>query len=251
MQKINVSAISYSNSVTFLYGLLNSEILEDINLSLDIPSVCADRVLNGTADIGLIPIVETLRLPSYEIVSDYCIGADDYVRTVLLTSNSPIEEITRVFLDYQSRTSVVLVKVLAQRLWKKDIEWVSATKGFENLPLKKGEGAVIIGDRAFSANHPYQYDLAHEWKLLTGLPFVFAAWVSNKKLSDDFKKKFNDALTYGLERVDEAVAYFKLRNKTDADIASYLRNNINYPFDENKRKAKQLFLEYARQYVKA
>jgi chorismate dehydratase len=251
MQKINVSVVSYANSVPFVYGLQNSEVLADINLSLDMPAACADKLLNGTVDIGLIPIVETLRMKEYEIVSDLCIGAVNDVKTVIIASNTPIEELSQIYLDYQSRTSVVLARVLAKYHWKINPQWIPATKGFETEALSKGAGAVIIGDRTFSVKSKYRYDLACEWKTLTGLPFVFAGWVANKHLDDNFKVRFNQALLFGTQHIEESVNLCPPSLTFHADIVGYLQNNISYPLDAPKRKAMNMFLDYAREFVKA
>ncbi len=249
MRKINVSVVSYTNSVPFAYGLMNSEVIDDINLSLDIPAVCADKLMNGTVDIGLIPIVETLRLNHSEIVSDLCIGADDYVKTVVLAADSPIDELSEIYLDYQSRTSVVLVRVLSKLHWKIAPKWVAAGKGFESNTIAGKTGAVIIGDRAFVVQSKYKYDLAHEWKTLTGLPFVFAAWVANKKLDEGFKLRFNEALHFGIQNIEASSLEFKNPLTKHVDVVDYLKNNINYNLDASKHQAMELFLKYAKEFI--
>jgi chorismate dehydratase len=249
MAKLNVSVVSYANSVPFAYGLMNSEILNDINLTLDNPAVCADKVINGTADIGLIPVVEILRLKNYQIVSDLCIGARDLVKTVILAANCPVEELSEIYLDYQSRTSVVLVKVLAKMHWKIDPTWVCATEGFESRTIAGKTGAVIIGDRTFAVKSKYRYDLAYEWKSLTGLPFVFAAWVANKKIDENFKKRFNAALEFGIQHIEASAQHFKNKLTQNVDIVDYLKNNIDYQLDESKRRAMGMFLNYAKEFT--
>jgi chorismate dehydratase len=249
MHKLNVSLISYANSAPFLYGILQSDIINEIELSVDFPSACADKVLSGKADIGLIPIVETLRMKKPFIIPGFCIGADDYVRTVTLCANQPVEKLSRIYLDYQSRTSVVLVKVLAKHHWNIDIEWIQAEKGFETMELPADAGKVIIGDRAFHVNTPYIYDLAHEWKTLTGLPFLFAAWVSSHQLEPSFVASFSQALEYGINHLPEASSFFLQQNPTHIDILSYLKNNINYNFDKDKHRAMTLFLKYAKDLI--
>ncbi|MDP4210253.1 MAG: menaquinone biosynthesis protein [Bacteroidota bacterium] len=249
MQKINVSVVSYSNSIPFVYGLLNSEVINDINLSLDIPAVCADKVLSGTADVGLMPIVETLRLPEFNIASDLCIGAVDKVRTVILASDVPVEDLSEIYLDYQSRTSVVLVRVLAKFFWKITPQWIPAGQGFETQAISGNSGAVIIGDRAFEAKSKYCYDLAQEWIKFTGLPFVFAAWIANKELGEEFKVRFNEALGFGIQNLEASAKLFYETHQTEADILDYLKHNISYPLDEPKRQAMELFLKYAREII--
>jgi chorismate dehydratase len=249
MQKINVSVVSYANSVPFVYGLLNSDIIEEINLSLDIPSVCADKLISGTVDIGLIPVVEILRLNTFEIISDLCIGSNDYVKTVILAADVPVNKITGIYLDYQSRTSVVLVKVLAKYFWKINPEWISTQKGFEEKAISGSIGAVIIGDRTFSVRSNYRYDLAHEWKEFTNLPFVFATWVANKKLDKSFIQRFNQALNLGIQNLDASAKFHQSRLTANVDLLDYLKNNVNYQLDEPKQRARELFLSYAKEFV--
>lgn len=245
MPKINVSVVSYANSIPFAYGLMNSEVINDINLSLDNPAVCADKVINGTADIGLIPVFEMHRIKNYNIVSNLCIGANDHVKTVILASDVPVEDLSDIYLDYQSRTSVVLVKVLAKKHWKIEPTWICASEGFETTTVAGKTGAVIIGDRTFTVQSKYTYDLAHEWKQLTGMPFVFAAWVANKHIDESFKERFNKALTFGIQHVEDAVSHFKKSLVPNVDIVDYLTHNINYNLDDPKRCAMELFLKYA------
>ena len=118
MQKLRISAVSYLNSLPFVYGIKNSGFLKNIELSLDVPSVCADKLISGKADIGLVPVAAIPLIKNARIVSDFCIGADGKVQSVLLISRKPLQEIQKVYLDLESRTSVGLAKVLAKEYWK-------------------------------------------------------------------------------------------------------------------------------------
>ena len=195
MHKIKVSAVSYLNSKPFIYGLQHSEILNNIDLQLDIPSDCAQKLMDGKVDLGLIPVAVIPKLKEHYIITDYCIGAEGKVASVMLYSNVPLDEIKTVLLDYQSRTSVTLVKVLAKYFWNISPVWENSTVNFENT-FAGNTAAVIIGDRTFGLEnkYAYAYDLAEEWQKFTHLPFVFACWVANKKLPDDFISQFNNAL---------------------------------------------------------
>src|ERR1043165_5988838 len=109
---IRVSAVNYLNSKPFIFGLQNSDIINEIDLQLDIPSVCADKLEENKVDIGLVPVAILPELEEHHIISDYCIGADGEVSSVLLLSDVPLDEIKSIHLDYQSRTSVMLAQVL-------------------------------------------------------------------------------------------------------------------------------------------
>jgi chorismate dehydratase len=244
MQKLRVSSISYANSIPFLYGLLHDPVRDEIEFSIDYPALCADKLISKQADLGLIPIAETLRLPYHEIISDYCIGATGPVRTVMLLSQSPHEQVKRVYLDYQSRTSVNLIKILAKNYWKQNFEWIPATQGFEQNTLAPGEAIVLIGDRcfSFSSAFAYQYDLAQEWINFSGLPFVFAAWIANCRITDDLKERLNRAFTLGVSHIDEAIELCQPESAKLVDLGYYLRHNISYQLDEPKMQGMQLFL---------
>jgi chorismate dehydratase len=149
VQRIKVSAVSYINTLPFLYGINNSEIKDQLDLSLDIPSDCAKKLLSGEVDIGLVPVAILPQLKEYHIISDYCIGAVGDVDSVALYSDVPLDEIESVYLDYQSRSSVNLVKVLAKEYWHISPTWNDTTDGYENK-IEGNIAGVIIGDRTFN-----------------------------------------------------------------------------------------------------
>ena len=110
MNKIKISAVSYLNSKPFIYGLHHSNLFNEIELSQDIPSVCAQKFIDEKVDIGLIPITVIPKLKEYYIISDYCIGAVGKVSSVMLYSDVPLNAIKNILLDYQSLTSVTLIQ---------------------------------------------------------------------------------------------------------------------------------------------
>lgn len=242
---IRVSAISYLNTAPFIYGLQNSGIAQSINISFDYPSECARKLQNSESDVGIIPVAALPSLPQYEIVSNYCIGAVGPVKTVSLLGNTPLQEIRKIYLDYQSRTSVELVKILAKNYWDIKPEWAPLSPLQDTRKLKSQEAVVIIGDRVFDAQKQFEYatDLAAEWFKYTGLPFVFAVWASVTPLEPSFLSKFNLSLELGLRNILKAVEYFSPQNISKDEAIDYLNNNISYILDEQKKKAIKLFLE--------
>ncbi len=243
---IKISAVSYLNTLPFLYGLQNFVEFEQLDISLDIPSVCASKLITNQVDIGLVPIAIIPELKQYYIISDYCIGANGNVDSVLLLSEVPLNKIEKIYLDYQSRTSVMLLKILAENYWNIKPEFITANKGYENLIGNKTAG-LIIGDRTFSLNkdYKYKYDLAGEWKKFTNMPFVFAAWIANKKIDNKFTSKFNKSLKYGLDNINTVVDNnYKQNINKKVDLYKYLSQNISYNLDESKKKSMELFFSY-------
>ena len=242
---IRISAISYLNSLPFAWCLENSPIMNEIELSYDIPSQCADKLLSDKADIGLIQIVETLRMPEHYIVSDLCIGAGDAVRTVLLASETPLNNISTIYMDSHSRTSVVLTKILAKHHWKISPEWKNFSGDITAYPRNGTSAAVVIGDKAFGIKSPHIFDLAVEWRKFSGLPFVFACWVANKQIDEGFLVRFNSAMANISTDMNAIAQYYRDRAPAGVDLREYWTKNISYPLTADKREGLKLFLKYA------
>ncbi len=156
MSAIKITAVSYLNTKPLLYGLLKSDLAADIELQLDIPSVCAQKLLSGQADLGLVPVAVLPELISPRIVSDYCIGADGTVRTVCIFSERPLEQVERLYLDFHSRTSVELTKILLAEYWMLSPELVPAQEGYEAL-ISGTTAGLVIGDRAIGLEQKFSY----------------------------------------------------------------------------------------------
>jgi len=235
MSKIRVSAVSYTNTLPFLAGIKRSEILNQIDLSLDYPSECARKVIADEADLGIIPVAALSMMDEYHIITDYCIGANGPVDSVFIFSNKPAKEITTLRLDKQSRTSNGLAQILFKHYWDQKIEIVESDDA---------DAYVLIGDRTFGKKDTakYVYDLAEEWKEFTGLPFAFAVWVANKKLPEYFINNFNAALKDGV--ANPASIVVDLVAIPHFDFEYYLTQNLDFHLDAAKRQAIALYLSY-------
>ncbi len=247
MGKTRVSIVSYLNSKPFLYGLNKSLVANRFEMSLDIPSKIATKLSYNLADVGLIPVAGLEDLNDYQIIGDYCIGAVGKVKTVVLVSDVPLAQIETVLMDYQSRSSVLLAKVLAKFYWKKEFNWENTCNDFQNKSIKENTAGVIIGDRVFDIENKYKYsyDLSEEWFEFTGLPFVFAVWAATKNVSNEFQKDFNEALSFGIDNISEIVE-MEQNNYPKVNIYDYFTENISFCFDEDKKAGMNKFLELAR-----
>lgn len=242
LNKIKVAAVSYLNTRPLLYGITRHAILKKIELIEDYPAKIAQLLMEGKVDLGLIPVAVIPKLGEWHIITDYCIGSDGPVASVCIFSEVPVWEIEKVYLDYQSRTSVRLAQVLLKEFWKRDVEFINASGEDFRGEIKGTTAGVVIGDRALEqrAVSKYIYDLGEAWKLHTGLPFVFAAWVANKKLPHGFLKKFNEANAFGVAHIDKVVSEL---NYTFFDLNAYFKTCISYNLTEEKRKGLDLFLK--------
>jgi len=240
-RKIRVGAVSYLNTKPLIYGFERGMISESIELCFDYPANIAAMLLNEEIDIGLIPVAVIPKMPASWIISDHCIGADGPVASVCLFSDVPLNEITTILLDYQSRTSAALLKVLIKDHWKIAPELINTDKGFEDN-IQGTTAGLVIGDRALQRrkNAKYIYDLAEAWISMTGLPFVFAAWVANKELPAYFIELFRQATAEGFSHIDEIVAANPF---ADYSLTDYYTKNISYELDDQKRKGLALFLQ--------
>ncbi len=239
-------AVSYLNTKPLLYGLLRSSIQNQLEMDLAIPSECARRLVAGEADIALVPVAVIPELPEAHIISDYCIGADGKVATVCLYSEVPIEDITALYLDHHSRTSVMLTRLLLGEYWGVTPDLITAEDGYIDR-IGGTVGGLVIGDRTIGLDKrfPFVYDLAEIWKKHTGLPFVFAAWVSVKPLKPDFVAAFNQALKEGMDHLPEL--QFLLSSPDPAfDLVDYYTHYIDYDLDQGKREALARFLTFVR-----
>ncbi len=249
MEKVKISIVSYLNSIPFLYGLENSPSLKNqIEISKDIPSKTAAKLKNREVDLGLVPVAILPQLNDYHIVSDYCIGANGPVKSVVLLSEVPLNKIEKVYLDYHSRTSVNLCKVLCKYFWNIQVEFLEAEEGFEKS-IKETIAGVVIGDRTFQLNNKftYRFDLAEEWHKWKNLPFVFAAWVSNHPLEESFLNHFNNALKEGLVKKELAIENYPVLNIEKKDKVEYLNKYIDYHLDASKKESMNVFLNYLKE----
>jgi chorismate dehydratase len=242
LKKIRVGIVNYLNTKPLIYGLQKPPINEQIELVGDYPARIAEMLIKGEIDLGLIPVAVIPQLPHYNIVGDYCIGTEGEIASVALFSEVPMNEIKKVYLDYQSRTSVALLKYLMKEYWGINPEIVKATNEDYRKEITGTTAGLVIGDRALEQRKisTFIYDLGSEWRSITGLPFVFAAWVSTEKLPDDFIRLFNEANALGLQHIDEIVANqsFDLY-----DLKKYYTLHLSYQLDERKRKGMEQFLQ--------
>ncbi|TXH60388.1 MAG: hypothetical protein E6Q89_00950 [Bacteroidia bacterium] len=239
--KIKVGAVSYLNTKPLLYGIEHSSLINEIDLIVDYPSNLAKLISVGEIDLALLPVAAMKDIANATIIGDYGIAADGDVASVCIFSQVPIEEVTSVYLDYQSRTSVKLAEYLLKHFWKKEVVYLKATENYIDY-IHDTQAGVIIGDRALKQLHNfnYVYDLATAWKNHTSLPFVFAAWISNKSLSNDFITEFNVANAYGLQHLDEVIDLYPFPYY---DLKKYYTQNIHYYLDDKKQEGLQRFLQ--------
>ncbi len=234
--KIRVVAVSYLNTVPFIYGIDNSAFSELIELSLGNPLKCFQQFQNGDADVALVPTGSLPLLGKCNIITPHCIGADGKVGSVFLLSNTPIENVSTIYCDLHSVTSNKLVEILCRDHWH-----INPAIRYPDIyppKLRPNDGIVAIGDKSFKMlkSFKYHYDLSEAWKSMTGLPFVFAVWITKNNLHPEIIKGFNSALAYGVKDILASIEYCQPEILPVDEILYYLKYNVVHVLNENLLK---------------
>jgi chorismate dehydratase len=236
-----VSVVQYLNTVPLIWGMMEGDQRGKYELTFTTPAQCADAVRSGQADIGIIPSIEYQRMDHAQILAGLAIASKSEVKSVLLFSKVPIEEVKTVALDHSSRTSAALLRVLMRKFYSRFIEVMPAAPKPEEM-LKRA-------DAAYNGTVAEIYDLAAEWKKFTGLPFVFALWVGHERAGlARLREDFLASRDFGLQRVDDIAAEYAPRlDMKPEGIKVYLTENIDYSLDEENREGLRLFFRLARE----
>ncbi|MBX9783536.1 MAG: menaquinone biosynthesis protein [Chitinophagaceae bacterium] len=242
LSKIKIGAVSYLNTKPLLYGMQNETFLQTHELVLDYPAHIADMLKAGTVDVGLVPVAMLPQLPQYFIVSDYGIAADYDVASVCLFSEVPVGKIEIIYLDYQSRSSAALLKILMKEFWGINPQLAEARDETYRTKINGTAAALVIGDRAFEQRRlsTYVYDLAAEWRAMTSLPFVFAVWAGIKPMNAQWINNFNAVNAAGLQKLDEIAEAQKF---SQFDLKKYYSHHIAYELTPARKNGMIKFLE--------
>jgi chorismate dehydratase len=227
------------------------------DVSYTVPSRCAAELAQGTADIGIIPSAAYGTIPDLAIVPGIVIASKSSVRSILLVSKVPLEEIRTIALDNSSLTSVALVQILFAKWWAGNPLFATADPDLPAM-LTQFDAALVIGDTALQVDRSryMAYDLAEEWIKFTGKPFVFAFWAVRRVALDSSSGDcnlisiFQRSRDNGLrpESLDQIAKEWAPRlNLTESDVKSYLCENIHYQLDRDCLEGLNLFYEYAEQ----
>jgi chorismate dehydratase len=257
MARLKISAISYLNTAPLMWDFEHGSAGADFDISYTVPSRCAEQLREGSADIGIIPAAAYATVPNLLILPDVAIASRQAVRSILLVSTLPLEQIKTVALDTSSLTSVALTKVLFAKWWGEGRTFTPMVPELARM-LQTHDAALLIGDPALKVDRSkYRtYDLAEEWIRLTGKPFVFAFWAVRRESLEKTESKldlpliFRQSRDHGLELqnvAQTAVEWSKKLGLTEEDVRNYLTRNIYYNLDADCMDGLRLFLDYAQQ----
>ncbi len=268
--------MQYLNTAPLVWGFTNGPLQGKYELSFTVPSQCAETLRNGAADIAIIPAIEYQRIGNLMILPDMAIASKGRVRSLLILSKKPIQDVRSIALDRSSRSTQALTKILCDRHWK------IAPEFFEMAPdpaamLEKADAALLIGDPALrlamaiedaakrgpsgellctgaSAGIPqaetlHVYDVVEEWRALTKLPAVLAVWAAragnaNAGVIEDFQSSRDLGLQH-LKDISEQAA--KELNLPAVDLQRYLTENIDFTLDEDNLRGLTAYFSFAAQ----
>jgi chorismate dehydratase len=258
---MRIAASTYLNSAPLVYSFATgSQRGRAAFLGDTAPARCAEKLAAGQCEVALIPVIEYQRIPHLRIIPDVAVVSKKRVRSVVLAARCPIEEARAVTLDNSSRTSQALVRILFARRYgatpvfteRAPDPAVSCANMFEG-----SDAALVIGDPAMRLEARAAqlglriYDLAEEWRALTGLPFVFAVWAAREGAVPDEPGSAPDFLAAKREGIahDEEIAarYAAELDLPQAELLGYLRENVNYDLDEDNLAGLRHYFRLARE----
>ncbi len=274
MTKLRISIVQYLNTAPLVWGFTNGPLQGKYDLSFTVPSQCAEDLRAGRADVAIIPAIEYQRIPGLAILPDMAIASKNQVRSLLIVSKKPIEQVKTFALDRSSRSTQALTRILCAEKWCIAPQFEEALPDLTEM-LQKAAAALLIGDPALrvsvgiekdsrqgapgrticqaatlgiaSSELLHIYDVVGEWCALTGLPAVLAVWACRRELATaEVTADFLASRDYGLSHLGEisyeAAHDLELPQPT---LESYLRQNIDFSLDADNRRGLELYFEYA------
>lgn len=188
---LRIGRIPYVNCYP-VYGAVDRGIVHlDGTLVSGVPTLLNGLMAAGSLDISVVSAVEYARDSSrYVLLPDLAISCDGPVRSVMLFSKRPAQELDgrRVLVSRSSMTARALLELLFEHVWRAEPDFIPGDAEIGDIARfdeEPHDARLVIGDAALLLNdsatvYPYQYDLGAEWKQWTDLPFVFAVWVAQR-----------------------------------------------------------------------
>jgi chorismate dehydratase len=277
LPKLRISIVQYLNTAPLVRGFTHGPLQGKYDLSFTVPSLCAEALRKHEADVAIIPAIEYQRIPDLVILPGMAIASKKSVRSLLLVSKTPIEFARSIALDASSRSTQALTRILCARHWKIAPEFLEMPPDAAAM-LHRADAALLIGDPALrlslaispsahrgksgeqvcaasaagiaseTAETLQVYDVVEEWRKLTSLPAILAAWAARREsVTPELVADFQSSLDLGLRHLNEicSQAAIDLALPTH-ELLAYLTENINFTLDpENLRGLTRFFTEAA------
>ncbi len=236
-----LAVLPYANALPLIYFL--RQVCPETQLVYRTPRRALDALLTGQVDAALIPIIDHLRHSDTRMIEGIGICADGDVTSVLLQCRRPLREVRTIQPDPESKTSNILSRVLLHNHFR-------MTHAVAYVPGVSGADAcVCIGDRALCSPPAVEtYDLAGEWKKMTGLPFVFAAWVVRRSCPpiEDVSATLRNSKELGCRSLGMlAQVAAKNLGLPEDRCRDYLEHRLHYDVGPREDQAIELFRRLA------
>ena len=271
---LRLSIVEYLNTAPLVRGFTHGPLRGKYELSFTVPSLCADALRTGAADVAIIPVIEYQRIGGLVVLPNLSIASKKSVRSLLLVSKKPIEEVTRIALDRSSRSTQVLVGILCAKKWGIAPECFEADPDLPVM-LEAADAALLIGDPALRlalnaeayakrdaagrisfpgeiAGLPkdsavFIYDIVEQWQALTRLPAVLAVWAARREAAtSEVVQDFQQSLGFGLEHLDEiSLEAARGLGLPVAKLRRYLEENIDYTLDSENLRGLGKYFSFA------
>jgi len=276
MARFRISVVQYLNTAPLVRGFTHGPLQGRYDLSFTVPSLCAEALRSGAADVAIIPAIEYQRIPGLVVLPDLSIASKERVRSLLLVSKTPIREVRRIALDRSSRSTQALTRILCEDRWSITPEFSQATPDVAEM-LQSADAALLIGDPALrlaiqaeqcvkpgadgewichgaqvglpQSSELHLYDVVHEWGELTERPAVLAVWAARPEVATpELVADFSASLVFGLAHLPEICAEAARELQLpERELSLYLRTNIDYSLDaENLKGLSEFFTRAAR-----
>ena len=223
---------------------------DDLSVRFDVPSALLEDLNTGEVDIALCPVIDYQRsAEALAIVPVGGIGCDGHTFTVRLFSRIPFDQVAQIHADTDSHTSVALMQVVLRHAYQQIVDVVDHAPAHLEAPTRDWpEALLLIGDKVVTRQppetlYPHQLDLGQAWKDLTGLPFVFAAWMTHARTElGGLPGVLDEARQRNAKRIDAIVAAHAGRTGWPADLAAdYLGDLLKYEIGPRQLEAMQRF----------
>jgi predicted solute-binding protein len=272
--KLRISIVQYLNTAPLVWGFTNGPLHGKYDLSFTVPSQCSEDLRTGRADVAIIPAIEYQRIDDLVILPDMAIASKKQVRSLLIVSKKPIEQVKRFALDRSSRSTQALTRILCAEKWKIAPEFFEAAPDLAEM-LEQADATLLIGDPALrislgiekdshagvegqtirptatlgitNSELLYVYDVVSEWRSLTGLPAVMAVWAGRRDVAaPEVAADFLASRDFGLSHIAEISYDASLELELSASaIEAYLRRNIDFSLDSENRRGLDLYYQHA------
>ncbi|MBC7353157.1 MAG: menaquinone biosynthesis protein [Thermogutta sp.] len=248
---LRVGGVVYLNARPLIWAL--PALCPWARISFDVPSRLASQLAAEELDVAIVPAIEAFRSPDYVVLSDACIAAADFARSVVIFSRVPLDQIKTLALDAASRTSAAVSRILLAEKYGVFPEVRELRLGDDPASLDC-DAVLMIGDRAMTVKKPplpYAHDLAAEWCSWTGLPLVFAVWVARPADRDwtEIARIFAAARDRGLAVLDI------IARKAAEELGlphtlcyEYLTRNLHFTMGPKEHESLDLFGRLAAKY---